>query len=119
MMGAMTNESQPEATVVAPEAAARPVLLAAQVTTPVVGRTEGVMAEGPPDTMVVDKETSRELYLVLTLGGSHPPAWDEPPLCWVNPRDSSSDLFTLNDAAESMEWESLNEGIMATLEALN
>ena len=64
--------------VVVPEAAARPVLPMAPETMPIVGRTEGVMAEGPPDTMVVDKETSRELSLVLTLGGSHSPAWDEP-----------------------------------------
>ena len=37
----------------------------------------------------------------------------------MSPRDLSSELFTLDDAAEDMEWESLNEGIMATLEALN
>ena len=30
-----------------------------------------------------------------------------------------SELFTLDDAAEGMERESLNEGITATLEALN
>ena len=29
------------------------------------------------------------------------------------------ELFTLDDAAEGMERESLNEGIMAVLEALN
>ena len=28
-------------------------------------------------------------------------------------------LFTLNDAAESMEWESLDVGIASMLEALN
>ena len=45
---------------------------------PVVGRTEGVLAEGPSDTMVVDEETGRELSLVLTLRGSHLPKQDEP-----------------------------------------
>ena len=44
-----------------------------QETTPVVGRTEGVMAEGPPNTAVVAEETGRELPLVLTLGAAtHP-----------------------------------------------
>ena len=69
--------------------------------------------------MVVAEETNRELSLVLTLGGSHPPMWDEPLLQWGSPQDPSSELFTLDDAAEGMERDSLNEGIMAALEALN
>ena len=69
---------QPEAVVAVPEAAARLVVSVAQEMTPVVGRTEGVVAEGPSDTTTVAEETSRELSLVLTLGGSHPPMWDEP-----------------------------------------
>ena len=74
----MTDGSWLEAIVAAAEAAMRPVLPATEVTTPVVGRTEGVVAEGPSDTTTVAEETSRELSLVLTLGGSHPPMWDEP-----------------------------------------
>ena len=104
---------------VVPEAAARPMLPAAPETTPVVGRTEGVVAEGPPDTAAVVEETGRELSLVLTSEGRHPPARDEPLLWWVSPRDPSSELFTLDDAAEGMERESLNEGITVALEALN
>ena len=34
-------------------------------------------------------------------------------------QDPTSILFSLNDATESIEWESLNEGISALLEALN
>ena len=45
--------------------------------------------------------------------------WDEPPLRWVSPWEPSSELFTLDDAAEGMEWEKLSEGFTATLEALN
>ena len=37
----------------------------------------------------------------------------------MNPQDPTSTLFTLDDAAESMEWESLDEGITTMLEALN
>ena len=49
------------------------MLAVARETTPVVGKIEGVMAEGPSDTMVVAEETGRELPLVLTLGAAtHP-----------------------------------------------
>ena len=119
MTGATPDGLQPEAVVAAPEAAARPVLLAALETAPVLGRMEGVVVEGPPDTMAVAKETGRELSLVLTSEGHHPPMQDEPPLRWVSPWDPSSKLFTLDDAAKGMARDSLNEGITATLEALN
>ena len=105
--------------VVVPEAAARPVLPAALETTPVVGTTEGVMAQGPSGTMAVAKEISRELSLVPPSEGRHPLTRDEPPLRWVSPWDPSSELFTLDDAAEGMEREKLSEGFTATLEALN
>ena len=105
--------------VVAPEAAACPVLPAALETTSAMGPTEGVMAKGPSNTVVVAKETGRELSLVLTSEGHHPPTWDERPLRWVSPWEPSSELFTLDDAAEGMERENLNEGFTAVLEALN
>ena len=118
-MLAMMDGSQIKAAVVGPKAATRPMLPVAQETTPIVGRTEGVMAEGPPNTTVVAEETGRELSLVLTLGGSHPPTRDEPLLRWVSLQDPSSELFTLDDAAEGMERVKLREGFMAALEALN
>ena len=105
--------------VAVPEAAAGLVLPTAPETTPAMGRTEGVMAQGPSDTAVVAEETDRELSLVLPLEGHHPPAWDEPLLRWVSPWDPSSELFTLDDAGEGMEWENLNKGFTAVLEALN
>ena len=77
------------------------------------------MAKGPSDTTAVAEETGRELSLVLTLEGHHPPGWDEPPLRWVSPWDPSLELFTLDDAADGMERENLNEGFTVTLEALN
>ena len=103
----------------ASEAAAHPVLPAALETTPVVGTTEGVMAQGPSGTMTVAGETGRELSLVLPSEGHHPLVWDEPLFRWVSPWDPSSELFTLDDAAEGMEREKLSEGFMAALEALN
>ena len=105
--------------VAVPKAAPHPVLPAAQETMPVVGRMQGVMFEAPPNTTVVAEETDRELSLVLTSEGHCPPMRDEPLLWWVSPRDPSSELFTLDDAGEGMEWENLNKGFTAALEALN
>ena len=104
---------------VAAEVAARAVPPTATETTPVVGGTEEVMAKGPSDSVAVVEETGRELSLALPLEGHHLPMWDEPPFRWVSPWDLSLELFTLDDAAEGMEWESLNEWITAMLEALN
>ena len=75
-----------------------------------MGWTEGDAAEGSLEVMVVAERTDGESSLALTSGGSHSPAWDEPLLWWTNPQDSTSTLFTLDDAAESMEQESLDEG---------
>ena len=88
-------------------------------TMPAVGRTEGVMAQGPSDTVAVVEDTGRELSLVLPSECHHPPVRDEPPLWWVSPWDSSSELFTLDDATEGMERENLNEGFMVVPKALN
>ena len=82
----------------------------AQEMVPDVSRTEGVTAEGSPDTALVAEGTSGELSLALTSGVSHPPTRDEPLLQWVSPWDLSSGLFTLDDATEGMEQENLNEG---------
>ena len=68
--------------------------------------------------MVVER-TGGEPLLALTSGGNRSPVRGESLLWWANPQDSSSTLFTLDDAAESMERESLDEGIVAMLEALN
>ena len=57
---------------------------------------------------MVAEETGRELSLVLTSRDSHLPARDEPLLRWGSPQDLSSELFTLDNAAEGMERESLN-----------
>ena len=107
-MVATTDGSQPVAMVAVPEAAAGLVLPTAPETTPAMGRTEGVMAQGPSDTTTVAEETGRELSLVLPSEARHPPAWDEPPLRWVSPWDPSSELYTLDDAAEGMVREKLS-----------
>ena len=91
----------------------------AQVKALDVGRTEGDASEGSLDVTVVAERTGGELSLAPTLGGSHSPMRDEPLLRWMNPWDPTSTLFTLDDATESMERESLDEGITAMLEALN
>ena len=64
-------------------------------------------------------EAGREPSLALTLVGSNSPAWGEPLLWWTNPQDPASTIFTLDAATESMQWESLDVGIMSILEALD
>ena len=118
MVATMTG-LQPEAVVAAPEAAAHAVSPTATETTSAMGGTEGVMAKGPSDAMAVAEETGKELSLALTLESHHPLKRDGPLLWWVSPWDPSLELFTLDDAAEGMERENLNEGFTAALETLN
>ena len=103
----------------AAEVATRALPPTAIETTPAMGGMEGIMAKRPSDAMAVAKDTGRELSLALTSESHHPPARDEPLLRCVSPSDLSSELFTLDDAAEGMEREKLSEGFTATLEALN
>ena len=119
VMASMMDGSQLEATGAALEAAVHPMLLVALEMMPVVGRMEGIMSEGPLDTMTVAEETSRELSLVLPSEGHHPPMRDEPLLRWVSSWHPSSKIFTLDDAVEGMEREKLSKGFMTMLEALN
>ena len=62
---------------------------------------------------------SEELSLALTSVGSDLPVWSEPLFCWASPEDPTSMLFSLDDAIESMEQESLDVGIMSMFEALD
>ena len=64
-------------------------------------------------------EADGEPSLALTSVGSDSPAWGEPLLWWASLEDPTSMLFTLDDAAESMEWESLDVGIAFVLDALD
>ena len=84
-----------------------------------MGRTEGDTTEGSSGIVVVVERTSRGSPLALASGGSHSPVRGEPQLQWVDPQDPTSTLFSLDDATKSIERESLNEGILAMLEALN
>ena len=84
-----------------------------------MGQTEGDATEGSPNIVAVAEGTSGELFLALTSGGSHSPTQDEPLLRWTDPQDPTLTLFALDDATESMERESLDKGIVATLKALD
>ena len=53
------------------------------------------------------------------LGGSHSPVRDEPLLQWTAPQDPMMTLFSLDDAAESMEWENLDIGFSTMMDALS
>ena len=69
--------------------------------------------------MAVVERTSRGSSLALMLGGSRSPVRDEPPLQWMAALDPTSALFSLDDVAESMEWENLDIGFSAMMDALN
>ena len=60
-----------------------------------------------------------ESSLALTSVDNGSPAWGETLLQWADPQDPASTLFTIDDAAESMEQESLDVGIASVLEALD
>ena len=61
----------------------------------------------------------RELPLALLSGGNRSPARGEPPLQWMATKDPSLALFSLDDAAESLERENLDIRFSAALNALN
>ena len=115
----MTGETQSGAAVVVPEAFARSAPLMVQVTAPDVGRTEGDAVVGSSDVAAVAEWTDRESSRALTSRGSHSPTQGEPLLRWMNPQDLTSTLFALDATTESMERESLDEGIAAALKALD
>ena len=76
-------------------------------------------AGGTAGVVVVVERTSEGLPSGLVLGGSHSPARGEPPLHWMDPQDSTSTLFSLDDAAKSIERGSLDEGISAMMGILD
>ena len=89
-----------------------------------MGRMEGDVAKGAPGVMLVAERsaalgTSGESSLALMLVGNDLLVRGEPLLRWMNPQDLASTLFTIDDAAEIMERESLNMGIASVLEALD
>ena len=115
---------------------------------PSVGRMEGDAVEGSPGVMVLGERSASaplipsivgggilvgtswreglevlgaggESSLALTSAGSGSLAQGEPLLQWVDPQNPVLALFPLDDATESMEWESLDVGIVSVLEALN
>ena len=73
------------------------------------------MAIGSPGVVAVVERTSGGSPLALMSGGSRSPAWGESLLQLMDPQDPSSILFSLDDATESIERESLNEGMSATI----
>ena len=82
------------------------------------------MAKGAPGVMLVAERsaalgTSGKSSLALTSVGSDLPARGEPLLRWASAEDPTSMLFTLNDAIESMEQESLDVGVVSVPKAMD
>ena len=101
------------------EGAAQSAPSTAQAMEPEVGRTEGDMVGGSSSTVAVVERTSGGSPLALMSGGSRSPARGDPPLQWMAPQDPTSALFSLDDATESIELESLNIGFLAMMDALS
>ena len=76
-------------------------------------------AGGSSVVVVVVERTRRRSSPVLLSGGSCSPTQGEPPLQWMAAQDPTSVLFLLDDAAESMEWENLDIGFSAMMDALS
>ena len=104
---------------VVPKEMARSAPLAAQVTVPDMVQTEGNTAEGSPSVVAVVERISGGLPSALMSGGSRSPVRGELPLQWMDPRDPTSTLFSLDDATKSIERGSLDEGISAMMDVLN
>ncbi|XP_066352183.1 uncharacterized protein [Miscanthus floridulus] len=68
----------------------------------------GTRPRGPRTVVVVAERTGGESSLALTSGGSESPTRGEPLLRWTNPQEPTLTLFTLDDAAKSMEREILD-----------
>jgi len=86
---------------------------------PEVGQMEEDMAGGTMGVVAVVERSSGGLPSGPVPGGSRSPARGEPPLHWMDPQDSTSTLFSLDDAAESIERGSLDEGISAMMGVLD
>ena len=86
---------------------------------PAAGRTGEDTARGSPGVMAVVERISGGSPSALMSGGSRSPMWGKPPLQWMAPQDPTSTLFSLDDATESIERESLDEGISAMMDVLN
>ena len=76
-------------------------------------------AEGSLGVVEVVERTSGGLPSDLVPGGSRSPMRGESSLRWMDPRDPASTLFSLDDATESIERESLNIGFSTMMDALS
>ena len=115
----MTSTAGSDTAMVASEGMAQSAPPAVQAMAPGVGWMEEDMARGSSVIMTVVGRTQRELPLALLSGGNRSPARGEPPLQWMAAEDPSSALFSLDDAAESLERENLDIRFSAALNALN
>ena len=115
----MTSPVGLDVAMVASEGAAQSVPPMAQVAAPEAGQMEEDMAGGSPGVVAVVERISRRSPLALLSGGSRSPARGEPPLQWMAIEDPRSALFSLDDAVESMERESLDIGFSAMMDALS
>ena len=119
MTATATSPAQLDVAMVAFEGASQSMPPMAQATAPEEGRTEGDTAEGSLGIVVVVERTSGGSPSALMSGGSRSLARGELPLQWMYPRDPTSTLFSLDEATESIERESLDEGISAMMDVLN
>ena len=108
-----------DTTMVAFEGVAQSAPPAAQATAPEAGQMEEDMAGGSPGIVAVVERTRRRSSPALLLGGSRSPAQGEPSLQWMAAEDPTSALFSLDDAAKSLEWENLDIGFLAMMDALS
>ena len=83
------------------------------------GSVGGRRDRGVPGRRGGGGEDWRGVALGLDARGSQSSVRGEPLLQWMDPQVPTSILFSLDDATESIEWESLNERISAMLEVLN
>ena len=114
-----TSSAGSDTTMVASEGVAQSAPPAVQAAAPGAGRMEEDTARGTAGVVAVVERTNRGLPSGLVPGHSRSPARGEPPLHWMDPQDPTSTLISLDDAAESIERGSLDEGISAMMGVLD
>jgi len=105
--------------VMASEGVAQSMPPAAPAVADKADRMEVDMAGGSSGVVVVPCRFRREPPPAPFIGRQPLPVRGEPPLEWMAAQDPMSALFSLDDHAESMEWEGLDVEISTMLEALD
>ena len=114
-----TSPAGLDVAMVASEGAVQSAPPASQAAAPEAGWTGEDTVRGSLGIVAVVERASGGSPSALVLGGSRSPTRGESLLQWMDPQDPTSTLFSLDDATESIERESLDVGFSAMMDVLS